>query len=109
MTADTPRGTLYLVPAPLDFGCEPQAPLTDVLPEATLQHAARLTHWVCENAKSCRAYPSASTRTPRWPRRCSGSRSPSCRTPCTRRATTRGILTRARSSRPCCKAMTWGS
>jgi len=56
MTADTPRGTLYLVPAPLDFGCEPQAPLTDVLPEATLQHAARLTHWVCENAKSCRAY-----------------------------------------------------
>jgi len=56
MTADTPRGTLSLVPAPLDFGCEPQAPLTDVLPEATLQHAARLTHWVCENAKSCRAY-----------------------------------------------------
>ena len=48
--------TLYLVPAPLDFGCEPQAPLTDVLPQGTLQAAARLTHWICENAKTARAY-----------------------------------------------------
>ncbi|MGB7423051.1 MAG: SAM-dependent methyltransferase [Comamonas sp.] len=56
MTADAPRGTLYLVPAPLDFGCEQEAPLTDVLPEATLRRAADLTHWVCENARSCRAY-----------------------------------------------------
>ena len=50
------RGTLYLVPAPLDFGCEPQAPLRDALPDATLATAARITHWVCENAKSTRAY-----------------------------------------------------
>lgn len=56
MSAPADRGTLYLVPAPLDFGCEQEAPLTDVLPEATLQRAAQLTHWVCENAKSCRAY-----------------------------------------------------
>lgn len=56
MSAATPRSTLYLVPAPLDFGCETQAPLTDVLPEGTLRTAARLTHWICENAKSCRAY-----------------------------------------------------
>ena len=49
-------GTLYLVPAPLDFGCDTQAPLQDALPSATLQTAARLTHWVCENAKSTRAY-----------------------------------------------------
>jgi 16S rRNA (cytidine1402-2'-O)-methyltransferase len=49
-------GTLYLVPAPLDFGCEPQPPLQDVLPLATLQTAARLTHWICESAKSARAY-----------------------------------------------------
>jgi len=48
--------TLYLVPAPLDFGCEPQAPLADVLPQGTLQAAARLTHWICENAKTARAY-----------------------------------------------------
>jgi 16S rRNA (cytidine1402-2'-O)-methyltransferase len=50
--------TLYLVPAPLDFGCAPeqQTALTDVLPLATLQIAARLEHWVCENAKSTRAY-----------------------------------------------------
>jgi 16S rRNA (cytidine1402-2'-O)-methyltransferase len=49
-------GTLYLVPAPLDFGCDTTALLPDVLPDATLQIAARLTHWVCENAKSTRAY-----------------------------------------------------
>lgn len=49
-------GTLYLVPAPLDFGCDTQAPLTDALPDATLRTAARLTHWIGENAKSTRAY-----------------------------------------------------
>jgi len=48
--------TLYLVPAPLDFGCEPQAPLADVLPQGTLAAAAGLTHWICENAKTARAY-----------------------------------------------------
>lgn len=54
-----PKGKLFLVPAPLDFGCDaqiPPAPLTDVLPLATLQAAASLQHWVCENAKSTRAY-----------------------------------------------------
>jgi len=50
------KGTLYLVPAPLDFGCETQAPLQTVMPLGTLQAAARLEHWVCENAKSTRAY-----------------------------------------------------
>jgi len=49
-------GTLYLVPAPLDFGCETQAPLPQVLPAGTLQAAAGITHWICENAKSARAY-----------------------------------------------------
>ena len=49
-------GTLYLVPAPLDFGCATQSPITDVLPDLTLRTAARLQHWVCENAKSTRAY-----------------------------------------------------
>ena len=54
-----PTGRLFLVPAPLDFGCDdqtPLAPLTEVLPLATLQTAAKLQHWVCENAKSTRAY-----------------------------------------------------
>ncbi len=50
------KGTLYLVPAPLDFGCDIQAPLQDVMPLATLQIAARLQSWICENAKSTRAY-----------------------------------------------------
>jgi 16S rRNA (cytidine1402-2'-O)-methyltransferase len=49
-------GKLYLVPAPLDFGCAVQAPLTDVMPAGTLAAAARLTHWICENAKSTRAF-----------------------------------------------------
>lgn len=49
-------GTLYLVPAPLDFGCDEQVPLHQTLPAGTLEAAARLTHWVCENAKSARAY-----------------------------------------------------
>ncbi|MBN9341984.1 MAG: SAM-dependent methyltransferase [Comamonadaceae bacterium] len=56
MSAASRTGTLYLVPAPLDFGCDAQTPLQDVLPEGTLRSAAQLTHWVCENAKSCRAY-----------------------------------------------------
>jgi len=50
------KGRLYLVPAPLDFGCATQAPLERSMPEGTLQAAALLTHWVCENAKSTRAY-----------------------------------------------------
>ena len=50
------RGRLYLVPAPLDFGCAIQAPLRDVLPEGTLLRASQLTHWICENAKSARGY-----------------------------------------------------
>lgn len=49
-------GKLYLVPAPLDFGCDEQAPLQDALPLGTLQTAAGITHWICENAKSARAY-----------------------------------------------------
>ncbi len=50
------HGKLYLVPAPLDFGCDIQAPLQDALPLGTLQVAAGITHWICENAKSARAY-----------------------------------------------------
>ncbi|CAN7159930.1 SAM-dependent methyltransferase [Polaromonas sp. LjRoot131] len=50
------KGKLYLVPAPLDFGCDIQAPLQDVMPLQTLQTASQLTCWICENAKSTRAY-----------------------------------------------------
>jgi len=49
-------GKLYLVPAPLDFGCDSQTALDRALPAGTLQTAAGLQHWVCENAKSARAY-----------------------------------------------------
>ena len=47
---------LLLIPTPLDFGCDTQAPITDVLPLATLHAAAQTTHWIAENAKSCRAF-----------------------------------------------------
>ena len=50
------KGKLYLVPAPLDFGCEQLAPIQDVMPLHTLQVGAGLGHFICENAKSTRAY-----------------------------------------------------
>jgi len=53
---DQAQGRLYLVPAPLDFGCADQTPLDAVLPAGTLAVAAGLQHWICENAKSARAY-----------------------------------------------------
>jgi 16S rRNA (cytidine1402-2'-O)-methyltransferase len=56
-TSNTPaKGKLYLVPAPLDFGCEQQADLQEVMPMGTIATAATLAHWICENAKSARAY-----------------------------------------------------
>lgn len=50
------HGKLFLVPAPLDFGCATQTALDAVLPAQTLQSAARITHWIAENAKTTRAY-----------------------------------------------------
>ena len=59
-TAPKQRGTLYLVPTPLDFGCQVEGqlaqPLTQWLPGETLNVASRLTHWITENAKSTRAF-----------------------------------------------------
>lgn len=52
------RGTLYLVPTPLDFGVTQAAPAapSEWLPAETLDTARRLTHWITENAKSTRAF-----------------------------------------------------
>ena len=50
------KGTLYLVPTPLDFGCDTTAPIADVLPQETLRVASHLSHWITENAKSTRAF-----------------------------------------------------
>ncbi len=52
-------GTLYLVPNTLDFGiagAEEAVPLDEVLPVGVLRLAARLEHWVAENARSTRAF-----------------------------------------------------
>jgi 16S rRNA (cytidine1402-2'-O)-methyltransferase len=49
-------GKLYLVPAPLDFGCKQEVQLQNVMPLGTLHAAAKITCWICENAKTTRAY-----------------------------------------------------
>jgi len=50
-------GTLFLVPNALDFGVATELPpLSDDLPMGVLRTAARLTHWVAENAKTTRAF-----------------------------------------------------
>ena len=55
-SAQTSNGKLYLVPAPLDFGCDSEMDLQNTMPWGTLTVASRLQYWVCENAKSARAY-----------------------------------------------------
>lgn len=56
MNAPLGAGRLLLVPAPLDFGCAEPVALDAVLPAATIRAAAGLQHWICENAKTARAY-----------------------------------------------------
>lgn len=57
-----PKGRVFLVPNTLDLGCvggEGQIPapdLRDVLPMGALNAAANLRHWICENAKTTRAF-----------------------------------------------------
>jgi 16S rRNA (cytidine1402-2'-O)-methyltransferase len=52
-----PSGALYLVPNTLDLGTKEQAAdLQDVLPLGVIRTAARLSHWIAENAKSTRAF-----------------------------------------------------
>ena len=59
-TASARPGRLLLIPNTLDLGCiAPDATppdLRDVLPLGAIRAAARLTHWVAENAKSTRAF-----------------------------------------------------
>jgi 16S rRNA (cytidine1402-2'-O)-methyltransferase len=49
-------GTLFLVPNTLDFGMEGSVDLQEVLPLGVIRVAARLQHWVAENAKTTRAF-----------------------------------------------------
>jgi 16S rRNA (cytidine1402-2'-O)-methyltransferase len=51
------QGKLYLVPNTLDFGVPgAEVDLQAVLPLQVIRTAARLTHWVAENAKTTRAF-----------------------------------------------------
>ncbi len=56
MNAPRKTGRLYLVPTPLDFGCEVDAGLGAALPAQTIAIAAGITNWITENAKSTRAF-----------------------------------------------------
>ena len=56
MTAQATQGSLYLVPTPLDFGCDTETPISSVLPQETLRVASQVGHWITENAKSTRAF-----------------------------------------------------
>lgn len=56
MTQASAKGRLYLVPTPLDFGCDVQVALDEVLARDVLRTAARLSHWITENAKTTRAF-----------------------------------------------------
>lgn len=48
---------LHLVPNTLDFGAPGElAALDELLPKGVIRTAAGLTHWVCENAKTTRAF-----------------------------------------------------
>ena len=49
-------GTLVLVPNALDLGSDAPSDLREVLPLGVIETAARLRHWVCENAKATRAF-----------------------------------------------------
>lgn len=49
------RGRLLLVPNALDLGSAPVS-LDAVLPRGVIEAAARIEHWVCENAKPARAF-----------------------------------------------------
>ncbi len=50
------KGKLFLVPAPLDFGCAGEMDLQNTMPWGTLTVASKLQYWICENSKSTRAY-----------------------------------------------------
>lgn len=51
-------GRLLLVPSPLDFGVASGTPgdLGDALPLGVIRQAARLRHWIAENARTTRGF-----------------------------------------------------
>jgi 16S rRNA (cytidine1402-2'-O)-methyltransferase len=53
---ESPIGQLLLVPNALDFGLAAEVDLRELLPDAVIATAARLRHWVVEDAKSARAF-----------------------------------------------------
>jgi 16S rRNA (cytidine1402-2'-O)-methyltransferase len=52
----TSAGSLLLVPNTLDLGSSDPPPIDAVLPMGVLKEAARLGHWLAEDAKTARAF-----------------------------------------------------
>jgi len=53
----TASGALHLIPNTLDFGvANAPAALDELLPLGAIRAASQLGHWVCENAKTTRAF-----------------------------------------------------
>lgn len=50
------HGHLVLMPNTLDLGTGAEADLRSLLPQAVIERAANLGHWVAENAKTARAF-----------------------------------------------------
>ena len=48
-------GTLWLIPATLDFGTDTSAGLGQFLPDGVITQASQISHWIVENAKTARA------------------------------------------------------
>ena len=55
--AQDDKGSLHLIPNTLDFGAPGEAAaLDELLTLGVIRTASRLSHWVCENAKTTRAF-----------------------------------------------------
>ena len=74
------RGIVYLVPNTLDLGTpDASTDLQETLPLGVIRRAARLGHWIAENAKSTRAFLKRVDAVVPLALRCRRSRSSSCR------------------------------
>jgi 16S rRNA (cytidine1402-2'-O)-methyltransferase len=67
---ERPQGRLYLVPAPLDFGCDSQAPLSDSAARHTLQSQPGWTTGSARTPNPRVPTSSAWMRCTRWRSRC---------------------------------------
>jgi hypothetical protein len=98
-------GRLYLVPAPLDFGCDQPCRSREVLPPAPSPCGAPDALDLRERQVRPRASSSAWAKCSRW-RPAAAAAIRNCRARCTRRATTARRLRRAPLLQAACRGRT---